>query len=326
MLLLLACAHTPAPEVAPAAMPVLPAPRAEVYTRVPARPGDPLVAMQMGDRPWDEALAGAATAVALAQIAGRPMDACEARWKAILAGYPHEVTSWRWQTVPRGEVGQEVVEAALDAPQGADVGVVRARGADDRWVLLVGQPKGQLPPIPRELQVGDGMALGAGARAADPDGKVHAGADTLVLDLEGEWLVQAGGTVFPVYAGEATPDAPPVPCSARAGTPDVRLQGALDAVRDHYGYTRLQRDELLDSVARAVARSGGDGQAALRTAGFIDVPVAAGACEAESVERCLSELWWGVDTHALLVGDVAEYGVAWEPSSRGVRLVMVAAG
>lgn len=326
MLLLLSCAHDPAVRVPPEAMPVLPSPRGDVYTRVPARPTDPLVASQLTTGTWDEALAGAATAVALAQIAGHDVDGCEARWKAVLAGYPYPVTSWRWQAVARGAVGEEVVEAARSAPAGSDLGLVRARGADDRWVLLVGAPSGDLPRFPRELTIGDRVEPGGGWRASDPDGNVRSGGGAILFDLAGEWIVSAGGTTFPVYVGEETPQAPPVECAARQGSLDARLQAGLDAARDHYDYDRLRRDEALDSVARALLRSEGEATNALRAAGYVDVPVAGGRCEAATVERCLSQLWWSVDGHGVIVGDLAEYGAAVESSTSGVRMVLVGAG
>lgn len=340
LLLLAGCAHTGAARVDPEVAPSLPSPRADVYTRAPGTPSDPLVAAAAAGLPWDEALSGVATAIAMAELGGDRVDGCRLRWMAAQAAYPYPVRGWLAATVGKGEIPATLLEhARAYAQKPVDIGLVRARiGEGDRWVLVVADRRGEVPAIAREAAVGETLTLGAGDwRVSDPLGEPREVADALVLDAPGEWLVQAraGGAAlatFPVYVGETMPEVPPYACAAGDGAPDARAASAVAAVRDAYGYAPLARDPALDSVARARLRAwvGREPLPAardqLRAAGFIGVPVAAGACRAATVEACLEGLWWSPDDRGALVGDLAEYGLAVDTREGDVRIVLVGAG
>jgi hypothetical protein len=335
------CAHTAGARFDADVSPVLPSPRGEVYTRVPAEPNDPLVASVVGGLPWDEALSGVATAVALAENSGDGMDSCRLRWLAVLAGYPFAPDGWLSTLVPQGQVPTDLIEVARGhARRSADIGLVRARvGEQDRWVLVAARPNGALPVLPRELAVGDDLALGEGDwEVADPLGELRPPAATVRLDTPGEWLVGLRGVdgrfvaALPVYVDATPPELPPARCEVGAGTAEQRAAAFVAGVRGRYGFDPLARDPALDSVARARLRAfvAGDplpdARSQLQAAGYIGVPVAAGACVASTVEACLSELWWSPADRGPLVGDLADYGLAvWEGEGT-VRIVLLGAG
>lgn len=334
------CARATGPRVDPESMPSLPSHRADLYTRAPGTPSDPLVAAVARGLPWDEALSGVGTAIALAEIGGERIDACRLRWMAVHAGWPHPVRGWLAATVAKGEVPERLLEEARSrASRGADIGLVRARVTDgDRWVLVVADRVGAVPAVPREVSTGTEIALGAGAwTVADPLGELRDVDGTLLADAPGEWLLQAWDgdraiATFPVYVGEAPPELPPYACAVGTGDPEARAVAGLAAVRDAYGYAALSRDPALDSVARARLRDWSGGQELppardqLRAAGFIGVPVAAGACRAATVEACLEAMWWSPEDRGALVGDLADFGLAIETSGGEVRVVLVGAG
>ena len=335
-----ACATTRPARVDPSVTPMLPSPRGDLYTRAPGMPNDPLVASVAGGLPWDETLSGVATAVALAHVAKEPVDACRVRWMAVLAGYPYPVRGWRTADAALGEVPEPLLaEARAQAARRVDVGLVRARdGEVDRWVLVVGERTADLPPIPREVPVGDTVTLGAGSWVvSDALGELRAAEGTFVADTPGEWLVaaRAGATTlaaFPIYVGETSPKAPPLGCLAGTGDAASRADTALVGLRATYAFPAVARDPALDSVARARLRAYAAGETLpnardqLRAAGVIGVPVAAGACRAATVEACLAAMWWSPEDRGALVGDVAEYGLALEESRGEVRMVVVGAG
>lgn len=335
------CAHTGAARIDPDLLPVLPSPRADLYTRAPGTPRDPLVASVADGLPWDEALSGVASAVALADLSGEKVDDCRLRWMAVLAGYPYPVRGWLAASTAKGEVPERLLEEARAyAARGrVDIGLVRAREDEiDRWVLVVGDHTAEIPAVPRELRLGEEVSLaGMSWVGSDPLGEVRALDGTLVADIPGEWLLAAragGRTVasFPVYVGDKPPEMPPLQCDARAGAPEQRVSAMVADLRSRYQYAPLARDPALDSVARARLRAlaaGGDvpdARAQLRAAGFVGVPVAAGECRAATVEACVSNMWWSPEDRGALVGDLADYGVAVEEGKDGVRVVILGAG
>ena len=333
MLTLLACVHTRPPRIDPDVMPVLPAPRGDVYTRGVDRPNDPLVATVVDGMRWTETLSGAAAAGALAMIGGETLDLCKVRWYAVLAGYPYPVLGWLTLAVPKGELPEKLLEAAR-ARSGKDIGLIRARaGEQDRWVLIVGDPGPMFPALARELELGSSVSLGPGAwTASDPYGEPRQVAETLRLDVPGEWMIGQGATSFPVYVGESPPERPPMVCAVGAGTAEERAEATINTMRTTYAYEPMKRDGALDSVARVRLReelAGGekhDAAEQLRAAGYVNVPVAAATCRANTVEACLADIWASPAERAVIVGDLVEYGVASAVVGEQVVMVVVGAG
>jgi hypothetical protein len=259
---------------------------------------------------------------------------------AVTAGYPYPLLARSAAWVDRGQLPEALLaEARSHADDPVDIGLIRARtGEKDRWVLLVGEHRGDIPPVPRVVGVGATVALGSGDWAvSDPLGNLREVNGAFKADLEGEWMVGArlGGkplATFPVYVGNPPPVKPPLQCSVTSGTLDERVGRAVEDVRAWYGFASLEHDGSLDSVARARLRQrlAGDElppvEEQLARAGFVDVPVAGAECVAPTVEACLEKIWWTPERRAVLVGDLAAYGVAVQQTDRDVVMVLVGAG
>jgi hypothetical protein len=345
LLLLVACATTGALRVDPDVTPVLPAPRADRYTRAPGIPRDPLVAAVSDGLPWDETLSGVATAAALAELAGETVDSCRLRWMAVLAGYPYPLLARASASVPQGEVPETLVaEARKQQGRAVDIGLVRARGRDvDRWVLVVGEHVGargggELPPIPRDVGLEDEVLLGPGDWVvSDPLGALRPVVDRFVANVPGEWMVSARGAAgaiatFPIYVDERPPELAPIGCEIGTGDALTRATTAVNRVRAAYDYPAVARDPALDSVARVRLRGilAGeplpDARAQLQSAGFIGVPVGAAECRGATVEACLGSIWWSPEGRAALIGDLADIGLAVDTAGGEVHMVVLGAG
>ncbi len=334
-MLLTACVHSGGK--LPTAQPRVPRLQSAHYERVEIAPRDPLVA-RVYDGVLDEALAGAAGAVAIGLAAGRPVGAPEVRWRAVLAGYPWPVAVARVAVVEQDAVAQDLVDAAV-AARGHDVGLVRARGEHgDHWVLLVGGRRGELPQVPREPVPGQELALpGFAWSAVAPSGAALTGQDRLTVSMPGEWLVQLRDsqgivTTFPLYAGRTTPQGPPFRSGLGAevaGDLDEELLWQLDALDGWYERSAAERDLALDAVARGRLRSFLAGQALppagqqLAAAGYFEGT--AGECRAASVSDCLDAMWWSQSGHAALAGAWGTVGMAVTPTAEGVAISVAVA-
>lgn len=341
LLLLAACAKpAPPPEAVDPGNPRLPAPRATVYAHVAAAPTDPLVASALGGAGWDEALAGTAAGVALDLLADKPVDAYALRWRAVLAAYPYPVIERAVARTPAGEVPAELsAHARARAAEGHDVGLVRARDDEgDLWVLLVGDRRGDIGRVPRELGVGESISV-AGARfvIADPDGDVRPIDARLTFDVAGEWLLQARddrGVVatVPLYVGVPTPEEPPILDDARGDALDAQVRDLLGALWRWYGEEPATMGTNLDVVARARLKALQAGEplppveSQTRAAGYGALPAAAAECQAASVAACLDGMWWSPERRGVLVGGYEELGIAVTTGAEGVVIALVGAG
>lgn len=350
---LAACAHRaagPGPvKIDPESRPILPSPEAELYATGGETPRDPLVAGVASKLPWDEALSGAAGALALRS--GAP-DAARVAWAAYRAGYPYKVRAVLTLEVGPG-VWPEALVTQLQGQVAPDehLGLARARmGANDHWVALIGAPRGaRLAPLPRELGLGAELEVQAeGAarwRLVSPSGALREGAlpTRLGLDEAGEWWLEldAGAdaptlVAVPIYAGMApTPEGP----LDTPGAPPMSVAGAsaeaallLGELRADFSLGPLRADETLAMLGRepleaAVAGRWDGAAAAARAegAGFRDA--AAARCVAPTVALCLDAMMRDADGRAALLSpDRALVGVAVALEVDRVRLALLAAG
>lgn len=316
VLLVAGCGPKAPPAPVEVATPILPAPEAALYAVGESAPRDPLVfgVLEQGALPWDEALSGAAGAVALEE--GRRPDLSWARWAALRAGYPHPVVA-----VVEGVESADVAPVGLaDAIRerlraGDHLGLARARSASgDRWVALIGRPSLLLDPVPRFVEVGAELSLSGDRDAAvsvrAPDGTVREAAlpAALPLDQPGGWFVALAdprsGALwarFPVHAGEHPPptgvlDLPGV----EAVGPDDAASLArelLPVLRAGHGLGALTVDPTLSTLAalpleRVLAGTWdrGVGESRLQGAGFVGGPVGQAWCRASTVAACLDDL------------------------------------
>jgi uncharacterized protein YkwD len=310
-----ACAPKPTPPADPADeddTPILPAPDAAMYAHGPSMPKDPMVAAAAHGLAWDEALSGAAGAIA---VSGDQPSMPAVRWAAIRAGYPYPVITAVSGTADRDVAPQGMLDnlASLLRP-GDDLGLARARvGASDAWVALIGRTHNRLVPFPREVAVGDAVMLSPANESREPfqwtlvspHGELRSGAlpADVVLDQMGEWWLEVqapGGAVVvsvPLYAGMTTPPQPVVLEGATVAGPTEATAALLDGVnrvRQAFDLPGLAVDSTLTTLADWPLEQlvGGtwvreDGEKRLLGAGFVGGPVAQLACSEATVPDCV---------------------------------------
>ena len=312
-LLFPACAPKPPPPAEPTDdTPILPAPDAAMYAHGPSMPKDHMVALAAHGLAWDEALSGAAGAIA---VTGDAPNMPAVRWAAIRAGYPYPVITAVSGLADRDVAPQGMLDnlPALLRP-GDDLGLARARvGASDVWIALVGRATSRLLPFPREVAVGDAVMLapdGASRGPLDwtlvsPRGELRSGAlpADVVLDQMGEWWLEvdaSDGAVVasvPLYAGMTTPPQPVVlegdSVSGPTEASSVLLEG-VNRVRQAFSLPGLSVDSTLTTLAEWPLDQvvGGtwvreDGEKRLLAAGFVGGPVAQLVCSEASVPDCV---------------------------------------
>lgn len=349
--LAVACKKQPPPSqmpVDPGAAPILPAPEATRYAIGAAGPRDPLVArvVEQGLLPWQESLAGAATALALESEPA--VDLQQAGHAARRAGYPYPVVRIIVGAEPPATFPTGLLAAVQRVLKlGDHVGVVRARVAnEDRWVALVGRPRGLAQPFDRVVEVGARVVLEADRaatwRAILPTGESRTGATPteLQLDVPGEWWIELedrhGDRILgvPVYAGMAPPKGPLLELPGDLATgPDEAEEQALDQVdriREAFAQPALLEDGTLTTLARHPldqlldgAWSAEAGEARLRGAGFQGGPLAQLTCRAPTVPLCIDQMLTSADGRAaLLHPQMRLVGVAAQASTDGVAVAL----
>lgn len=335
LLTLLACPPKDAGALGPG-VPVLPAMEAPLYTWSRGAPPDAAVAQLAQGLPWDEALSGAAAFLALAAIAGDPVDSAQARWAAYRAGWPYPLTDIVVQVVPGGELPE--LPQGLTAPA---VGVARARGSrGDAWVWLQSEPPVPLKPFRREQDLGQQLRLGTqdgsplAVRAAAPSGAVHG--DGATLDEGGEWLVeltaQGRRWVVPVYVDSATPADAPYPhvhpAPADSNNAMAEAIEVLDDYRATFGADSLERDPMLDKSAARALEAHLQGEPLAPAADRLSKLGLSGnlaevTCTAPTVPECLDRVYWSVDhRHGMVDPQMGWVGVAASIGPEGVTLVV----
>jgi hypothetical protein len=283
-----------------------------MYAHGPSAPKDPMVALAAHGLAWDEALSGAAGAIA---VTGEQPTMPAVRWAAIRAGYPYPVLTAVSGMADRDVAPQGMLDGlpALLRP-GDDLGLARARvGSSDVWIALIGRAPSRLVPFPREVAVGDAVMLapeGASRGSFDwtlvsPRGELRSGAlpAEVVLDQMGEWWLEVdapeGAVVasVPLYAGMTTPPQPVVLEGASVSGPTeasaVLLEG-LNRVRQAFSMPALSVDSTLTTLADWPLEQlvGGtwkrdEGEKRLLAAGFVGGPVAQLACSEATVTDCV---------------------------------------
>ena len=259
--------------------PSLPAPEADVYARGAGKITDAAVAELAKALQWDEALSGAAGAIAMAILDGEEPSTWTARWASYRAGYPHNLIDLR---VYRGDIGQVPTElgsdlAGLDAR--LDVGLARARGYElDTWVLLTARVDVGIGPFARVVSVGETITLevdepaGVEVQWVAPSGLLDRVAlaehSEFTLGEEGEWWLQLLRPTAPARAenpGDPVHDMMSVPVMVGFETPDVApmvdwdaaggVLSGVTALREEFDVAPPTVDPILESVARARARA-----------------------------------------------------------------------
>jgi|GEM_PF-1289806 len=303
--------------------PTMPAPEAAVYARGAGKVTDIAVSELAKDLQWDEALSGAAGALAMGILNGDEPSRWAARWAAYRAGYPHNLLELRVYRAEIGVVPEALrtdlvgLEASPAGTQGLDVGLARSRGYElDTWVLLTAEVSVEVQPFARQVEVGETVELSVPtperieALWVSPSGfkdRVSLSAhSSFTLSEEGEWWlelsrVQENGTdaqdklqsqpslllTVPVMVGFEAPEFAPL-------SDWNDLGGVLDgltALRQEFDVSPPSADPILESVARASARALIEPSASPQRAVWAPGPEQCGA-----VLQCVSEEGASVDT------------------------------
>lgn len=348
-----ACAHREAvsapPSVDPGARPVLPSPESELYATGAGAPRDPLVAGAAAGLAWDEALSGAAGALAMSNT---PPDPARIAWAAYRSGYPYRVRAVLQLEVAGGQWPAALVDQiGAQLAAGEHLGLARARvGANDHWIALIGAPRGaKLVPIPREVPQGSPLALAAEGLArwqlVSPSGLRSEGTLPVhvTLDELGEWWLALDGgdgsaplVSVPVYAGMAPSAAGPLETPgvvARSSSLAVTEALSLVAmVREDFSSPTLRLDQTLSVLAReplqAAVEGRWDAAAATSRVGHAGYPApAAVRCAADTVALCMDELLRDpAGREALLSPERELIGIDAAVEVNRVRLVLLLAG
>lgn len=346
LILLMACLHREPVDVGramdPEQAPILPAPEADLYAAVGGQPSDPLVARAAQGLPWDEALSGAAGALALASDRGAELG--QARWAAWRAGYPYPLRSVAFVSEAPGAFPKALIEALRPQVRPGDhVGLARARvGLEDRWVAVIGHASRTVTPFPRQVARGEALRLeGAGIarwRLTSPTGVALSGQapGAPALTEAGEWwlelLADDGRVVVsaPVTVGMPPSPTAPLDLPGRSPSgPEEALDSALAELSDLravFDLPALAADETLDVLARQPLASAepwdaGAATARVRAAGFADGGGL--TCKAATVPLCLDALIrTGSGREVLLDPDWRLAGGGARVESSGVTLVL----
>lgn len=296
----------------------------------------------MADGWWDASLAGAASGLALAAVAGTGgLEGWEVREAAWEAGWPYTITEARgWSTAAGAAPPADLREWAAAEPD-RPAGVVRARGArGDAWVALrAGVPRADLGVVPRTFPAGATLTIpaapGATFAVADPEGRLWEGGLDLprpiALTTAGEWMVEladAGGLVarFPVYVDVRVPDHPLLTRAEAGAEPLAHAMALLDDARAAFAMTPWRRDPLLDSVARAIAGGRDDVGELAAAVGFSATTAHSWTCSDGSVEGCIEPWLFEARRRPVLLGPTTHVGATGVRTREGhVRLTIVVA-
>ena len=314
-------------------MPILPSYKAQIYTLAPTIPRDPLVRDLLGDRPYDEALAGAATALSLLLSQGEETDSADVNWACQRSGWPYSLSAHRQAVLPKDTAPVGLLEGLTLSPN-SRLGVVRARSSEsDIWVLLQSEVDSPLTPLAMRYNSGDLLELPTNPElpltwlAVDPTGTLQRPEEQLRLNLEGEWLIEGthpNGFLYraALYVDMDTPELSlfeAEPPEVETGAQEEQASRMVSLAHQVFFATDkvIQRDPSLDRSAamslQASLRGESISSADLRfeQLGFTRTPRAELGCTGGSVRECLDSLYWSAHARSLLLdGSHGVLGVA----------------
>ena len=347
-LILLGCGPKLAPNPAQESTPVLPALDADVYTLAPTPPTDFLVAKVASGLPFDEALSGAAAALAisLSQSQTANFDSADLTWACIRAGWPYPLSDMRSLRVAKDSTPEGLL-AELQIKDTSRIGLVRARSANnDTWVYL--QSEVLAPalaflkthelntpfsnPFPKESP--------AKTHLLSPSGIVHALDDKQPLNEAGEWLLEShiqGQRVLlaALFVEMEAPQESILPyqgANSDQTDPAALAAQLLSQMHQVYFATEktLRREATLDTSARMALKAwkaGVDLPAAhvrFEKLGYVREPRGELLCTGDSVRACLDNLFWSVPLRKVLLSEKhTVIGVAASEADKGQLTLMI---
>jgi len=349
LMLVMACGPKKPAEVDPIpvesmANPIVPALEAPMYGARTTLPKDDLVAQVALGMVWDEALSGAAAALALTD-AVPSLEA--AQHAAHRAGYPYPVRVVSSGSVAAGRHPDALLRTLHKVMQKTDsLGLSRVRlGLNDRWVALISRPMDSLESFHREQPIGAEIQIktaGSGTwMAVSPSGTVKSGRipASLTLEEEGEWWLEVDGVrdtvaAIPIFVGMRTPPSPLIdlPGDTFAGPVAAADEALLlvSSIREAFSMPTLRDDGTLETLAQYPLdlllseqwdRTTGLGR--LQAAGFLGGPVGQVQCQGVTVAACVDTmLRSGREREWLLNPAFRIGGAAAQVSTDGVTIVV----
>ncbi len=330
-----------------AGTPRLPSPDAGAYADGAEAPRDPALNALLRGKHHDGALAGAASALALAAAEGvGGLTRWELREAAWRAGWPYPVADARAWSVGDGLTPpRDLLTWVEQIPADEPMSLVRARGRDsDEWVGMAGWPPVQLGALPRVANLGAPLLLppvpGGVWRAADASGALSEGSlekgGSILLSSSGEWLVQVVQgdkevARFPVYVGVNPATTPllrlpnPMPQPSSGPDADALARALLDHVRNAYGRPTLSASPMFDAAVQQYMRNPAAGSAAALSAiGFRGAKGIVWACDDVTVENCFDNWVWDLRRREGLMSTTYDsYGLQTSLDGSGVHLTLL---
>jgi hypothetical protein len=327
-----------------ATSPVVPALQAPTYQARQTLPKDDLVAQVALGMVWDEALSGAAAALAMSEVTP---SLAAAQHAAHRAGFPYPVRVVSSGSVPAGRHPDALLRTLHKVMGKTDrLGLARIRrGLYDHWVALVSAPVDTLEPFHREQPLNTEIQIrtvGPGTwMAVSPSGVVKSGRmpASLGLDEEGEWWVEVDGlhdliAAVPIYVGMPTPPSPivPLPGESFAGPVAAADEALLlvSSIREVFSMSSLRDDGTLETLAQyplELLLSGQwdreTGMGRLQAAGFVGGPVGQVQCQGATVATCVDGMLRSGRERELLLNPAFRIGgAAAQVSTEGVTIVV----
>jgi hypothetical protein len=342
-LTLLGCPKEPLSSEIPDA-PILPSPEAEMYALGDSTAKDPLVSRVSEDLPWDEALSGAAAGVGL--NAGKGAILSQARWAAVVAGYPFSVEEIIIGAVEAGEYPKGLPDQLHGRSwHGRKLGLARVRkGHQDLWIALVADAGKPIPALAREYKLEESLQIdgqGSDWRLLSPEGEIDQGRLPLErpLGVQGEWWLELSRSdeVFasiPLYVGMGTPPTNLFSdFGAALGRPEdveVDAMNSINRLREREGLPTFNEDGALSTLAELPLQqyldgewSRTSGEKRLQAAGFVGGPVYQFVCTGGNADKCLDQLSWSLDARAAFFNPgLRVIGLRAHVETQGMALIL----
>ena len=312
-----ACGPKTAAPISKESMPILPALEGAIYTLAPTAPRDPVVARIATELPFDEALSGAASSIAIGLSQGQDFDSADLTWACIRAGWPYPLSDMRSIAVEKDAQPHGLL-AELALSPFSRIGLVRARGRDqDIWVLLQSEVK-----------------------LLSPSGALFDLAEDLRLDESGEWLLESylGETVLlraALFVEMETPKDALLPYQEPLSQEqDLSAEAATllsEMHQDFFGTDKgLSREAALDTSARLAMKAWLNSEelpaahVRFEKLGYVHEPRNELLCTGETIRACLDNLYWSIQLRQALLSEGHEVlGVAAEKTEDGEIMLML---
>jgi len=327
-------------------MPILPALEGAIYTLAPTAPRDPVVARIATELPFDEALSGAASSIAIGLSQGQDFDSADLTWACIRAGWPYPLSDMRSIAVEKDAQPHGLL-AELALSPFSRIGLVRARGRDqDIWVLLQSEVRLEAAPFPKAFAIDAKIQppfvaeSGVATKLLSPSGALFDLAEDLRLDESGEWLLESylGETVLlraALFVEMETPKDALLPYQEPLSQEqDLSAEAATllsEMHQDFFGTDKgLSREAALDTSARLAMKAWLNSEelpaahVRFEKLGYVHEPRNELLCTGETIRACLDNLYWSIQLRQALLSEGHEVlGVAAEKTEDGEIMLML---